>query len=131
MAWIVTTPKSEMANSAAEAAQCIKDGGGYYFRRTIPFLRPVVGERIYYVEDGYIRGFAIVSNIVEGDSPFICHTTGRSWGRGRFAAMPSETWNWIKPIPMRGFQGWRRMPADIAAQVEIVGGWLDPKPEVK
>jgi len=30
---IVTTPKSQMANAAQEAADCIENGGGEYFRR--------------------------------------------------------------------------------------------------
>lgn len=53
--YIVTTPKSEMANSAREAANCIRDGGGYYFRRLPPHFRPCaglkMGWRVFYVEE--------------------------------------------------------------------------------
>ena len=58
---IVTTPKSEMDNAAKEAADCIRSGGGYYFRR-LPTLPKEfgLGSKVFYVENGYIRGYAIV-----------------------------------------------------------------------
>lgn len=58
---IVTTPKTEMVNAAREAENCIKEGGGYYFRRFNQQpcgLMP--GEKVFYVEDGHITGYAII-----------------------------------------------------------------------
>lgn len=81
--------------------------------------------RIYYVEDGFIRGFGTVSMIV--DSPMTCDTTGRYWGQGIHAIFPANSWTWIKPIPMKGFQGYRYMAVD--QKIEVVGGWLDPRPQ--
>lgn len=121
---IVTTPKREIANAAAEAAEVIADGGGRYFRhlgRRPEKTKP--GERIFYVEDGYIRGFAIILLIEYCDMK--CATTGRMW-TGINAGMDATTWQWIRPIPMRGFQGWRYFTAP--PDMEIVGNWLDPKP---
>lgn len=139
MDYIVTTPKSEMANSAAEAAECIANGGGFYFRKFPPMHRPRgldIGSKLYYVEDGYIRGFATVEQIVRGDGPFTCETTGKSWGGGWFAVMRADSWKWISPIPYKGFQGWRRIDEAMlkalnnGKPVDIVGGWLDPKPVI-
>jgi len=124
---IVTTPKSEMQNSADEAKECIEQYGGYYFRK-LGKNRPVgVAEKskIYYVEDGYIRGFGVVASIAM--SGYECNYTDRDWGDGWYAIIPACTWKWIRPIPMRGFQGFRYFDD---SNVEIIGDWLDPKPEV-
>lgn len=125
---VVTTPKSEMANAAKEAADCIATGGGDYFRsiRSKPTdFGP--GQRVFYVEDGYIRGFAVCSE-VRGDPVMRCDSTGRTWGGQQFVIMPAESWKWIKPIPCKGFQGWRYSnlkPEDI----QIVGDWKSPRPQ--
>lgn len=126
---IVTTPKSEIGNAAAEAEACKRDGGGYYFRQFHALPRGVgVGSRVFYVEDGYVRGFAAVSAVREKGGTIRCDTTGRTWGgEGRaFLVMRADSWNWIRPIPMRGFQGWRYF--DAPAPLHIVGGWRDPRP---
>ena len=137
---IITTPKSEMAAAAREAADVLAAGGGAYFRRfaTRPPVEP--GDRIYYVEDGYVRGFALAERVTFLESAD-CNTTGLTWSRGWYVFMDATTWRWIRPILMMGFQNWRRahrylLPADRApAQdpagrppVEIIGGWRDPKP---
>jgi hypothetical protein len=125
---IVTTPKSEMSTAAEEAKQLIEEGGGQYFRTFKSHAPKIdVGERVYYVEDGYIRGFAIVSSVQNGQEQ--CSTTMRDWGYGTQVFMDASSWKWIRPIAMQGFQGWRysRLSAD---DVVIVGGWLDPKPAV-
>ena len=123
---IVTTPKHEMANAAQEAAECIADGGGEYFRALggrRPNTKP--GERIFYIEDGYVRGFCIISHF-KSNQKLECDTTGRVWASRTIVCMDATTWKWIKPIKMRGFPGWRYFYAPAA--MEIVGGWLDPKP---
>lgn len=122
---VVTTPKSEMENAAEEARQCIEEGGGFYFRtfRNRPKYLDV-GSKIFYVEDGYVRGYGIVSEVVEGSQK--CSITERDWGEGFHAFMPADSWCWIKPIPMTGFQGYRYFNE----KVEVVGDWLDPKPKI-
>jgi len=129
---IVTTPKSEMENSAREAEDCIKTGFGTYFRYfpqkpkliKVPFF-------LFYVEADYIRGFALVANFVRTSS-IKCHYRDREWLKGWYALMWANTWKWINPIPMKGFQGFRyfcQALPDIK-KVEIIGGWKDPKPYV-
>ena len=124
---IVTTPKNKMADAAEEARQCIEAGGGYYFRK-FP-LKPKglqAGSRIFYVENGYIRGFAKVSKIQYGE--MVCDTTGKDYGVGYYATMPAWSWKWIKALPMKGFQGFRYLPEEIGEQIEVIGDWTDPKP---
>jgi hypothetical protein len=113
---IVTTPKGEIANAAREAREARR------FKKSVPReLAP--GSRIFYVEDGYVRGFATVERVET--SSRLCTTTGREWGEGTYAFMRADSWQWIRPLKMTGFQGYRY---DAPPGVEIVGGWLDPKP---
>ena len=150
---IVTTPKSEMAAAAAEAEDVKRAGGGEYFRRfrENAFTKPVrPDERVYYVEDGYIRGFCVVSRVILEQKARQCETTDRRWPPGLYVFMDATTWQWIRPIPMRGFQGYRYAKYKWARSedftdvrrgeglvidgrvwnIEIVGGWQDPKPAV-
>lgn len=123
---IVTTPKNKMGLAAEEARQCIEGGGGFYFRtfRNRP-TRLQIGSRIFYVEDGFVRGFGVVSEVFEGT--MTCGTSGEDWGEGYHAIMQADSWKWIKPIPMKGFQGWRYFQTK---GIKVIGGWLDPKPSI-
>ena len=119
---IVTTPRSRMAEAAAEAEDIKKWGGGYYIRGLGP-LRPTIaaGDRVYYVENGYVRGFALVSS-----GPF---RVG-GWKAYYEVHLDATTWRWIRPRPMTGFQGWRYAPAGWRDAVEVLGDWLAPRPDV-
>jgi len=131
---IVTTPKSKMKEAVQEAADCIAAGGGEYFRRFPINCYPISlrsRDRVYYVEDGYVRGFALVSNIARRIEGFPCRATGTLWPPGVFVFMAADSWKWIKPIPMKGFRGFRYADQYFTQiDVDQVGGWLDPKPEV-
>jgi hypothetical protein len=120
---VVTTPKSRMAEAAREAEELKAAGGGYYIRDytkgRIPDVRP--GDRVYYVEDGYLRGFCLVERVIYASN-------GKRVAR---VYMDAETWTWIKPIPWKAPRSFQYAPADLRDKVEIVGGWLDPKPEVE
>lgn len=123
---IVTTPKAVMALATEEAEQCIKNGGGTYFRKLGKIRQGSVkiGDRIFYVEDGYIRGYATIMSLRTGNET--CSVSGKIWDKGVYAFMDAKTWTWIKPIPMRGFQGWRYFKLE---NIEVVGDWLNPKPQ--
>jgi hypothetical protein len=133
---IVTTPKGCAGEAAQEARDCIASGGGYYFRRFTkryaPHCHLQVGDRIYYVERGYVRGFALLGGWVEVVRKSRgCETTGRWWLPGVYLVMDATTWQWIRPIQMRGFQGWRSAQNYFNRErVEIIGGWLDPMPAI-
>ncbi len=124
---IVTTPKSEMENSRLEAEKCIENGGGYYFRTIAKQPKDIEPFKsfIYYVEDGYVRGRAIIMGVTGGTED--CSVTNREWGNNKSKNiwMQANTWEWINPIPMKGFQGWRYFDDK---NVEVVGGWKDKKP---
>ncbi len=125
---LVTTPKNQMGVAAQEARECIASGGGSYFRRFTRRPRKLhEGTRIFYVEDGYVRGFATVSEVLDSDG-MECETTGRVWAPGFYAVMPAHSWTWIEPLSCKGFQGWRYFDD---SKVEIVGDWLDPKPRIE
>jgi len=124
---VVTTPKNKMRIAEEEARQCIQARGGFYFRtfRNCP-KKLAVGSRIFYVEDGFVRGFGVVSEVVHGR--MTCGTTGQDWGLGHHAVMPADSWKWIRPVSMKGFQGWRYFSH---SRIQVVGSWLDPKPTGK
>lgn len=127
---IVTTPKFQIANAAQEAADCIADGGGDYFRRFTPPGPDInIGERVFYVEDGFVRGFAVVSRVANIPRTMQCDTTGRWYAPGFYIFMPANSWRWIRPIVMCGFQNYRYIQPQLN-QCEIVGNWLDKRPSV-
>ena len=122
---IVTTPKTEMKTAAQEAVDIQQAGGGQYFRAfqgRRPDINP--GERVYYTEDGFLRGYATVTSVEHAEK--ICETTGRFW-RGLIVTMDATSWTWIKPTPFPGFRGYQY--ARFAKEPEAVGNWLDPKPD--
>jgi hypothetical protein len=128
---VVTTPKSEMKNAEKEAKYCIESGDGYYFRTFKKRPKGLeIGSKIFYIEDGYVRGFGEVGGVARGEME--CEATDRVYGsfndqRICHAIMPACTWKWIKPIPMKGFQGFRYFDEEY----EVIGGWLDPKPPIE
>lgn len=126
---LVTTPKSQIEHAAREAETCIKNGGGYYFRKFVrmPRMMRSGGSRIFYVEDGYIRGFGVVTDI-KWRGNMTDSISGEEWGKGYYITIPADTWTWIRPIPHKGFQGFRYWAGQTYL---IVGNWLDPMPEVE
>lgn len=135
---IVTTPKRDIALAAREAAGIIAAGGGSYFRllsRRVVKVNAGNGDRMFYVEDGFIRGFANIIKIrfsrdgrgVSGVGE-VCSTTGVNWGIGTFAIMDAATWQWVLPVPCRGFQGWRYFYR--FAEMVVVGDWRSPRPPI-
>lgn len=131
---IVTTPKRLIAEAAREVDAVMAAGGREYFRRfrieSAPRIEP--GERVYYVEDGYVRGFAEVSLISSCVARWQHGVGGRWYDPGFYIFMDATTWKWIKPIPMRSFGAFRyanQWAFPEGTEIEIVGDWLDPKPE--
>jgi hypothetical protein len=127
--------------ACAEAADVLAAGGGEYFRRfavhaaTANIRR---GDWVWYVEDGYLRGRCQVTRVVRECDGRQCATTGRYWMPGFYVFMDSRSWQWIEPLAMKGFQGFRYVhPRSLGellcAQVQqatFLGGWRDPRPEV-
>jgi hypothetical protein len=124
---VVTSPKKDMAAAAREAADCIAAGGGLYFRSVKHYPTKLnVGDRIWYVEDGYLRGYASIVRI--NYEPATCATTGRVYEPTCKIWADATTWTWIKPIRFAGFRGYRYFDRR-EHKIKEVGGWLDPKPK--
>jgi hypothetical protein len=122
---LITTPAPLAEQAAEEAYEIWLAGGGSYFRRLAK--RPArlnPGDRCFYTERGFIRGFATVTSI-EYALYKTCDTTCKDYEPGWYVTMDATTWNWVAPIPYPGFQGFRYMPE---LSIEIVGGWKDPMP---
>jgi len=128
---IVTTPKSEIANSAREAEEVIRTHSGIYFRKLPSIPKQIIPgkSRIFYTEENFIRGFCIIHCIANYYDKVYCDVTFRIWPPGHYILMNANTWNWIKPIFYRGFQGflYYTPPPDMI----IIGNWLSPKPDLK
>jgi len=101
---LVTTPKSEIDNSRKEG-EVVESEGGYWFR-TFRFKPKVEkGDKIYFVENGLIKGYGIIFEVspTEGEE---CDVTGRDW-KGSWVVKYND-WHWLKTaIPFSGFQGIR------------------------
>ena len=115
---IVTTPKSEIENARKEAEFIKKykeDKGAFRFR-TFRFKPKVeVGDKIFFVNDGFIKGYLTIFDIDVGSE--YCEVTDREWGDENSIVLKFKRWTPLKnPIPMKGFQGIR---------------YLDRLPEIK
>lgn len=122
---VVTTPKSQIATAAEEAAWCLKHGGWNHYFRFLNSMPKDFGpkSKLFYAEDGFVRGFCEVARIHQ-NIDYVCKTTGRHWYGRYVALMRADSWSWVKPISMKGFQGWRYF----SLPYSIVGTWTDPKP---
>jgi hypothetical protein len=128
---IVTTPKRNAKRAAQEASDCIQNGGGSYFRKLPNRSYPKniqVGDRVYYVLDGFVRGFCLVESM-KILHECRCDTSGEYFGSGFYVFMDAVSWKWIPPTPTMGFQGFRYAPLWMN-ELPIIGGWLDPMPVV-
>lgn len=125
MDMLVTTPKSEIETSRKEG-KVVEREGGYWFR-TFRF-RPKVGKgnRIFFVENGLIRGYGIVFGIHQTKGRKLCDLTKRAWGKAGDWVVAYSDWHWLKnPIEFKGFQGIRyvnRMPG-LEKEIEAGARW--------
>ena len=132
---VVTTPKNQVAKAVYEAKSCIDSGGGKYYRHFPSRPKHIaIGSKVFYVEDGFVRGFAMVVEIFCGKA-FADPNTGMIVSieesplkqDGYTVVTDAASWKWIKPIPMQGFQNYRYFDS---SQVSVIGTWRDPKPKV-
>ena len=124
---LVTTPQRESGEAAKEALDA-RAQGGYYFRN-LGQHQPKqfsVGERVWYTEGGFVQGFGLCVEIVWSPGED-CDATGRHFNQGWFAWIPVVSWKWVRPFRYKGFQGFRYVDF---GEPEIIGDWLDPKPEM-
>ena len=132
MDMIVTTPKTRMAEAAKEAADAIADSGLSHYCLRFPLKHQpqlAANDRIYYVEDGYVRGFAVVHWLGWQSEEEHSGDSGTPCRPGFSVYMKTNSWQWITPIPMKGFRGFRYARGYfLREQVQVIGNWRDPKP---
>ena len=100
---LVTTPKSAHRLAVREAKWVESHSGAYWFRTINGTPNVQIGDKVYYVDQGEIRGYGIVFDIVFGEIK--CHSTGKV-----YTGTHLKQRKWVcleKPIPFRGFQGFR------------------------
>lgn len=101
---VVTVPKREMANISKEDAFVQKNKGAVQFWSMA--RRPTkleVGDRVYFVENGFVRYYHEVIGFAKDQK---CQVTGRVW-KGCSVMLRCPETKLTKPIPMKGFQGFR------------------------
>jgi len=100
---LVTTPKSAHKLAAEEAKFVGGNPDAYWFRTLRGKPNVQIGDKVYYVDNGEIRGYGIVFDIESGEME--CEATGKIY---RGTHLKQREWRWLKhPIPFRGFQGFR------------------------
>uniref|UniRef100_A0A6M3KZ09 Uncharacterized protein n=1 Tax=viral metagenome TaxID=1070528 RepID=A0A6M3KZ09_9ZZZZ len=100
---IVTTPKSAHKLAAEEAKFVEQNPDAYWFRTFRGRPNVQIGDKVYYVDNGQIRGYGIVFDIDFGE--LMCESAGRFYNG---IHLKQRKWVWLKkPIPFKGFQGFR------------------------
>lgn len=100
---IITVPKSIKWVNYEKELEVVKDGDMIISFKVANKPNCKVGDKCYVVYDGFIRGWMNIVGINENS--FDCTTTGERW-EGIFIER-SGIFNYIEPIPMKGFQGYR------------------------
>lgn len=106
---LVTTPKSEIQTAKEEAQAVAQDPEAFWFRTLRGRPNVQVGDRVYYVENGLIRGYGIVFNIETGDMWDDAHEC--AWNGTH---LKQRKWVWLlKAVQYKGFQGFRYVRDDL------------------
>ena len=103
---IITLPKSVKWDDYEKELDAVKDYEQVmnYKVSSIPKDIDQI-KRCYLVHDGFIKGWQEVVGHEKGKT-FNCTTTGKNWS-GNFIQRSGPFHYLIKPIPMKGFMGWR------------------------
>ena len=102
---IITLPKNVSWSDYEKELELVKDGHSVLNFKVNSFPKTAVGNKCYLVYNGEIKGWMEIIGLSEKE--FTCSTTGTEW-KGKFIER-SGPFNYITPIPMKGFQGFRYM----------------------
>lgn len=102
---IITVPKTIKWSDYEKELEKVKDG-----TETMHFKLPGMpkvgpGNKCYLVYDGHILGWMKIVGTKKGG--FTCTTTGKEWPDGNYVSRSGPFHKLDKPIPMKGFQGFR------------------------
>lgn len=100
---LITTPKSEIENSKRECKNY-----DTWFRTFKYKPNTEIGDKIYFTENGLIKGYGIIKEIYQSVEGEQCEETKRFWGKPGYWVIVFSDWHWLKsPVPFKGFQGIR------------------------
>lgn len=103
---VITIPKSISWENYQKELDAAANGEALNFKvANFPDTGP--GMRCFVTHDGFIKGYMIISALSEKE--FQCTTTGKEW-KGKFIERTGNFFP-IKPIQMKGFQGFRYINA--------------------
>lgn len=100
---LVTTPKSKHPLAEQEGIFVEQNPYAFWFRTIRGKPDVQVGDRVYYIDNGEITGYGIVFDVETGKME--CEATGKI-----YSGTHLKQRKWVrlkKPIPFRGFQGFR------------------------
>ena len=100
---IITVPKNIDWSDYQKEIDAVADGKQIMNFKVNNFPKTEIGAKCYVLHDGFIRGYMIISGLSEKE--FDCTTTGKKW-KGKFIERTGKFYP-IKPIAMKGFQGFR------------------------
>ena len=120
--WVITIPKTVKWEDYEKEIEAVKDGSQTMWYRVPGAPSVAKGDRMFVVWNGFVRGWMNVTGTKLRPS-FICSTTGKEWKEGWYVGRSGE-FHRIDPIPMKGFQGYRRMYlTDDLIQDEVTKLW--------
>lgn len=108
---IVTIPKTKIKEVALKAVECFKAKGRIEFTREYPLGKapPVSqGDKIFVVEDGFIRGYFVVLSVRDESHPII--GTKDTFDEKTIVVLDIHSWNTVEPIAMIGFPNFKYAP---------------------
>lgn len=100
---IITLPKTISWEEYLEELNLVKDYSNVLNFKVNQFPKIKIGSKCYLVHKGFIIGWMEIVGLSEKN--FTCSTTGKKW-LGKFIER-SGPFNYIEPIAMKGFQGFR------------------------
>jgi len=109
VSFIVTVPKTVSWTEYKKELETVKDGGQVLRYKTRYFPKEMsIGDRLYIYHDGYVRGYMLISGLIDLDEPWVCTTTGQQWPSGKYIERTGEFLHLNTPVSFKGFRGVRR-----------------------
>lgn len=105
---IITLPKNINWEDYEKELEAVKDGAEVMNFKVNALPKTAKGNKCYLVHRGVVKGWMEIVGM--GYKDFICSTNGIHW-KGNFIER-SGPFNYIDPIPMQGFQGFRYYEAN-------------------
>jgi hypothetical protein len=107
---VLTWPKrTSYENYVGELKKALNDGKVILFSVSAFPVKAAPGDRCYMVHDGQVRGWSEIVAFHDGDGPDSVRQ-GEEWAKGKYIVRSAHWHKLLKPIEMKGFQGFRYAP---------------------